>query len=468
MRSLFLRIFLVVWAATVVVAAIVVASSPFFTRARPGVERWERGAEVFLGERVEWAARRIERGDRLPGPDEERRRDLDEEHRGRGPGERPGLRALAPLFVLGPAGEPRAGPPPDPEVLRFARRVAEAGTPLSERAGLVHLVGRPAMTPGGEVLVVVSAARRPPRLLDLLEPGALAWRLALLTLVVALPCLWLARQLSTPVTALRGATARLAEGDLAARVEQRFAERGDEIGALARDFNGMAARLDALVGSQRRMVRDVSHELRSPLARLRVALELARQRAGASPDAALDRIEREAERLDAMVGQILTLSRLDAASAPARREPVDLAELAAEVAADAGFEAVARRVTVAVEAPAPVIVAVDADALRSALENVVRNAVAHTREGTAVRIAVARTGAGAEIAVADRGPGVPEAALGSLFEPFFRVEEARERARGGAGLGLAIAARAVRLHGGEIAARNLPEGGLEILLRLPV
>lgn len=467
MGSLFLRIFLVFWAAMVVVAAIVVASSPLFTRARPGVERWERGAEIFLGERVEWAARRIERGERPPGPDQDRHRGADEEHRGHGPGERPGMRMLAPLYVLGPGGESLAGPPPDAEVARFARRVAEAGTPLTERAGLVHLAGRPAMAPGGEVLVVVSAARRPPRLLDLLEPGALAWRLALLTLIVALPCLWLARQLAAPVTALRAATARLSEGDLAARVAERFAARGDEIGALARDFNAMAGRLDALLGSQRRMVRDVSHELRSPLARLRVALELARQRSGDRPDAALERIEREAERLDALVGQILTLSRLDAAGAPARREPVDLSELAASVAADAGFEAAAKRATVAVEAGEPVVVEGDPDALRSALENVVRNAVAYTREGTAVRVSVARAGHRAEVAVADRGEGVPESALASLFEPFFRVEEARERARGGAGLGLAIAARAVRLHGGEITARNLPSGGLEILLRLP-
>ena len=459
MKSLFLRIFLVFWAAMVVVAAVVVASSPFFTHARPGVERWERGAESFLAQRVEWVARRVEHGER---------RGLDGEGRGHGPEGGPGQRLFAPIYVLGPDGESLFGPPPDPGIARFARRVAEAGGPLTERFGVLHLVGRPALAPDGRLRVVVAAAHRPPRLLDLLEPGALAWRLALLTLVVAVPCLWLARQLAAPVTALRGATARLAEGDLAARVAPEFESRGDEIGSLARGFNAMAGRLEGLVGTQRRLVRDVSHELRSPLARMRVALELARGRSGGERDEALDRLEREAERLDALVGQILAFSRLEAAGAPARREPVDLAELARSVAEDAEFEAKGRHVGVDVEgADDPVTVQGDPDDLRSALENVVRNAVTHSPEGARVKVRVAADGPCATIAVADSGPGVPESALGSLFDPFFRVEEARERPRGGAGLGLAITARAVRLHGGEATARNLPSGGLEILLRLP-
>jgi two-component system sensor histidine kinase CpxA len=214
-------------------------------------------------------------------------------------------------------------------------------------------------------------------------------------------------------------------------------------------------------------VRDVSHELRSPLARLAVALELARKRAGEGAAEQLDRIELEAGRLDALIGQLLTLSRLEAADAPAVREAVDLEDLVDRVADDAAFEASSRGIQVLVEKSGSCVVSGDADALRSALENVVRNAVHYSADGGEVRVAVTREGHSVAVRVSDAGPGVPDEHLEAVFQPFFRVEEARDRQRGGAGLGLAIAARAVRLHGGTVAARNRPGGGLEVELRLP-
>jgi two-component system sensor histidine kinase CpxA len=453
LRSLFGRLFVAFWGAIALVAALLVASSPYFTRSRPGIQRWERGAELLLERRAEEAARRVERGFE-PGGAHDRGRDGFFERRHGG------------LWVLDADGDVMAGPPPETEVLDFARRVAADGAPATERIGSFHLAGRPVRRPDGAGVVVVAGVRRSPQLVDLIEPRALAGRLLLLAAVVALPSWWIARHLSKPVAAVQGAARRLAAGELAARVGAASG-RHDELGDLARDFDAMATRLEALVEGQRRLVRDVSHELRSPLARLRVALELARDRAGAEAAPALDRIEHESERLDALVQQILTLSRLDAASAPARRERVDVAELAESVAADASFEAEARRVEVAVAAGGAAVVEGDPDALRSALDNVVRNAVRHTGEASTVRIAVEAGATAVTVAVDDQGPGVPGAALGSLFEPFFRVEEARERDRGGAGLGLAIAARAVRLHGGDIVARNRREGGLVVTISLP-
>jgi two-component system sensor histidine kinase CpxA len=246
--------------------------------------------------------------------------------------------------------------------------------------------------------------------------------------------------------------------------------RRDEFAGLAQDFDRMAERLDALVTAERRLLRDISHELRSPLARLYVALGLARHEAGPER-AGLDRIEREAERLNTLIGQLLTLARLESGTTSPAREAVELASIAREVAADADFEARGRGRAVRVTDAGNTGVLGDAELLRSAIENVVRNAVRHTREGTTVETALRReVVAGSprvRITVRDHGPGVPEAALPYIFEPFYRVGEARERTTGGVGLGLTIAHRTIRLHGGTLAAANAPDGGLVVELGLP-
>jgi len=450
MRRLFLRIFLAFWLAMAAVTTLLIVTSPMFTRSRPGVERWQRDVEGWLRDRLERSARVVAGGEERQG----------------GSGERHGGPRV-PVFLLRPDGSSAVGSEVPPEIAAFGRRVATSDEAISERSGAFHIAGRPVDRPDGAHLVLVAAVRRPPGLVDLLEPGVLGWRLLALTAFVGALCFWLARTLTSPVEKLRRVVRSLAGGDLAARVAPRIAARSDEIGDLARDFDAMAARIEALVGAQRRLVRDVSHELRSPLARLAVALELARKRAGAGAAGQLDRIELEAGRLDALVDQLLTLSRLEAADTPAAHEPVDLDELVDRVADDAAFEASARDVQVAVEKSGGCVVNGDAEALRSALENVVRNAVHYSAAGGEVRVAAAREGHSAAVRVTDAGPGVPEEQLQAVFEPFFRVEEARDRQRGGAGLGLAIAARAVRLHGGTITARNRASGGLEVELRLP-
>jgi signal transduction histidine kinase len=285
-------------------------------------------------------------------------------------------------------------------------------------------------------------------------------------------CYVLAWRLTAPIRRLRTAAQRLASGDLSARVGEARGKSGDEVADLGRDLNRMAERIEALMESQKRLVRDVSHELRSPLARFNVALGLARQHCSSAADIYFDRIERDAERLNELIGELLTLTLLESGVERFVREPLALDALVAKVAQDADFEAESRGKNVAVIACEPLTVEGNGELLRQALENVVRNAVRYTREGMAVEIALRRVQVEgtmyAVISVRDYGPGVPEAALTKLFLPFYRVAEARDRQSGGTGIGLAITDRAVRLHSGTVNARNATDGGLLIEIRLPV
>jgi two-component system sensor histidine kinase CpxA len=246
--------------------------------------------------------------------------------------------------------------------------------------------------------------------------------------------------------------------------------RRDELGELAQDFDFMAERVESLVSAQQRLLQDVSHELRSPLARLSVALELALRDAGPAAAPALGRVGREAERLNELIGQLLTLVRLEGGAAP-QQVRIELSQLVAEIADDADFEATAhdRRVRVA-GCDVCEVVGVP-ELLRSAIENVLRNAVQHTAAGSAVDVTLRRQISGAApiatLEVRDHGPGVPEEALDAIFKPFYRVSDARERSSGGVGLGLAITARAIHLHGGVLRARNAPDGGLIVQIDLP-
>lgn len=287
-----------------------------------------------------------------------------------------------------------------------------------------------------------------------------------------LVCYFLARYLTAPVVRLRAATQRLAAGDLTARAGVSPTRGHDEISELVRDFDGMAERLENLVNAQSRLLKDISHELRSPLARLNVALGLVRQRTGPEVQSTLDRIEQEAERLNELIGRLLTVARLEGGAEAMDTIPVDLGALVAEVAADADFEAQNRHCHVDCVIADDCVVTGDPSLLRSAIENVVRNAARYTQEGTDVHVHVeCGPGAGgkeAVIRVTDSGPGVPAEALDKLFRPFYRIDDARGRQTGGVGLGLAIAERAVRLHGGTVRVANRPEGGLMVEIRLPV
>ena len=288
-----------------------------------------------------------------------------------------------------------------------------------------------------------------------------------------LVCYLLSWFLTMPIVRLRAATRQLAAGDLTARAGAPNVTRRDEVAGLMRDFDGMAERLENLVKAQSRLLNDISHELRSPLARLNVALGLARQRSGPESAAMLERIELEASRLNELIGRLLTLARLEDGEQHVPSTPFSLDEVVLNVAEDAEFEAQARRCHVRSEIPAGIwVVRGDPSLLHSAIENVVRNAIRYTREGTTVDIHLEKTGiAGGEeavVRVTDCGSGVPPDALEKLFEPFYRLDDARGRQTGGVGLGLAITERAVRFHGGRVAATNRAEGGLMVEIHLPL
>lgn len=276
----------------------------------------------------------------------------------------------------------------------------------------------------------------------------------------------LAWYLAKPIRHLRGAFDAVAAGKLDTRIGSRMGRRRDEIADLGRDFDRMAGQLQILLGSQRRLLHDVSHELRSPLARLQAAIGLARQQPE-KLEASLDRIERESGRLDELVGELLSLSRLEAGTSGAADEEIDLVELVQGIADDARFEAEANGRQVEFAGAGEAIVKVRAELLHRAFENVIRNAVKYTREGTTVEVRVERqpTPDRLIVTVNDRGPGVPESDLSAVFEPFFRSGSGVKTA--GFGLGLAIARRAIEAHGGNIRALNRPEGGLQVEIVLP-
>lgn len=283
----------------------------------------------------------------------------------------------------------------------------------------------------------------------------------------------LARSITRPVRDLERATESLAAGRLDTRVAPATRGRSDELGRLAAAFDTMAARLGRLVEGRERLLRDVSHELRSPLARMRLAAGLARQ-PQADVAQQLQRIELEIARLDGLVGAVLDVSRLDAGAAALAFAPVDVAALIDGVVEDARFEADATgRHIDWPGVDAPVELRGDPRWLAAAIENVVRNALRYTPEGARVRLALEAGPRAVVLRIADDGPGLPEEELERIFEPFHRVAPDRNRSTGGAGLGLAIAARVVEAHGGHITARNLtgPAGlrmGLEVSLSLPV
>ncbi|MCC6171210.1 MAG: HAMP domain-containing protein [Gammaproteobacteria bacterium] len=327
---------------------------------------------------------------------------------------------------------------------------------------------------GTHYRLLLQSRRTGGRLPPFVLPDARGPLLLLAVAVTALVSFALARSITRPIRDLQRATQALSGGELGTRVAAATRNRRDELGRLAASFDAMAARLATLIEVREQLLRDVSHELRSPLARMRLATGLARQ-SGADVPRQLERLETEIERLDELIGRVLDVARLDSGAGAISPERLDLAELVDRLAADARYEAEASGRRVAWR-PEMASCRIDADPawVAAAIENVVRNALRHTPEGTEVAITLRPApGGGAEIIVEDSGPGVPDAELPRIFEPFHRVATARDRGSGGAGLGLAIAARVMRAHGGSIEAANRRDAttdtprGLAITLRLP-
>jgi len=278
-------------------------------------------------------------------------------------------------------------------------------------------------------------------------------------------CWLLAKYLASPIGKLRKATQRFADGDLSTRVADKLGMRRDELASLAKDFDVMAERIEGLITSQQRLSRDVSHELRSPLARMNVALEIAKQKSNGDTSTVFQRIESESQRLNDMISRLLTLSKLETGSKDFDRRELNLKSLVEQVAADADFEANAKNRSVSVVKADDCRVVGSDSLIRSAVENVLRNAIRYTKEGTAVEVSLTNSNGKATVRITDHGEGVPEAELSNLFRPFYRVGEARDRGSGGTGLGLAIAQQAILVHDGKITAKNEGDGlAVEIVL----
>ncbi|MCH7507883.1 MAG: HAMP domain-containing protein [Proteobacteria bacterium] len=320
----------------------------------------------------------------------------------------------------------------------------------------------------GRSYTVYTVKRAPPSTILAPGPAGTALRLAAAAILSAMISFFLARSLSVPLEQLSAASRRIAAGDLKTRVGHSLPERKDEIGRLATDFDAMASRLQAMQQANQRLLQDVSHELRSPLARLTVALEIARKKGAPNVESELDRIELESERLGALVNDVLGLLRESSETVPKVDEEFDLNVLLNDLVDVVNYEVPEGKPGITWKPVQPFPYRGDRELLWRAMENLLRNALRHTDPDNGVILNLERERKQVHLSVRDFGPGLPEGELEKIFEPFYRVQESRDRGSGGHGLGLSIAANAVRRHGGRIAARNANDGGLIVQISLPL
>jgi len=321
----------------------------------------------------------------------------------------------------------------------------------------------------GQSYTLISTGRKPPRALLAPGPQGVGMRLGVAAIISALVSLLLARYLAAPLGQLSRASRQLATGDLTVRVGTPLAERKDEFGQLAMDMDEMAGRLQVSQQANQRLLRDVSHELRSPLARLRVALEIARSKDQNQVVEELDRIELESERLEKLIDEVLGLLRESTTSQELKMQRFDLAELLQDLVETVNYEIAEGREPIGLQLESTLLLDADRELLWRVFENLLRNALIHSGGSEGIHVSANQVSSKEIlVCVLDSGPGIAETHIKRIFEPFYRVDEARDRNSGGHGLGMAIAASAVRRHGGRISASNRQVGGLEVKVVLPV
>lgn len=334
------------------------------------------------------------------------------------------------------------------EMARAKRRAAWSTWPPWE-----IIIEQPARD-GRHRLVVV---RRWP-----IDAAAVLPYLALVLGAVGLLAAWLVHDIVRPIGALAGVVERFGRGQYDTRVA---IGRRDEIGRLGRAFNEMASRIERQVVAERRLLQDISHELRSPLTRLNIGIELLRSASGSGDG--IDQLQRDADRLSDLVGTLLDVARLEGDPAQQLRDPVAVFDLVETSVADLGVEAEANGTRIELDGAGACVVPGSAELLRRAFDNVLSNAVRYAPVGTAVQVQYHERPAEISVVIRDRGPGVPDAALPMLGTAFYRVDESRSAATGGAGLGLAIACRAVHQHRGTVTIANA-DPGLSVTITLPL
>jgi two-component system sensor histidine kinase CpxA len=447
MRTLFWKIFLSFWA--VVVASIV---GSFFVRPEVPLPAWQHLVSDAFAIQGQNLVQVYERGG-----EPELGRFMQSLRRG----------SYDQIFLLDAGGNDLAGQEVTPRVRNLSKRVAADGKMEFARVGNDILLAERVVSKTDTRYVAVCTFSHAPGL-----PGwPLLRGLAVAMAISGIVCFWLARYLSAPIVRLRNAAQEVAGGNLAARAGKRLSNRHDEIAELVRDFDRMAAQIEKLMYAQKRLISDVSHEFRSPLTRINLAAELIRNVNSPAVKTAVARIEQETERLNGMISNLLTLSKIDAGESLAD-ETIDVAEMLRKIVADTDFEAHDHNCRVVLRGAQDCTTIGSSDLLRSAVENVIRNAIRYTAQETEIEVRLTceanDAASTATISVRDHGPGVPESSLEELFRPFVRLDESRERSTGGVGLGLAIAQRAVKLHGGEIKAQNCAGRGLEVIISLPI
>ena len=380
-----------------------------------------------------------------------------------------------PAVLLDPAGSPLCQNVDVSALAPAIEKIRKDGFMLGERHGAGYLIGVDVRDASGRKFVYIMRGTFPTHIY--IPFREMLPRIVIGLIVSVFVTFGIAMVITRPIGSLREAARQLAAGNLKARAKWPNAKvdrnTSDELRGLVYDFNVMADRLESLVDSQKLLLRDVSHELRSPLARLSVALEWAREEAQPGIEEQLERIESETVRLNALIGQLLSLSHMESATSLPVKQSISVSHIVEELLPDMDYEAQGRNCHVTFvggDSQGDEVMG-NPELLGRAIENVIRNAIAYTAEGTTVEIQLSHQHlAGSNqvvLQVRDHGPGVTETALKSIFHPFYRLDDSRRRSTGGFGVGLAITERAVQLHGGEIVARNAAEGGLIVEVRLP-
>jgi signal transduction histidine kinase len=378
------------------------------------------------------------------------------------------------LYLIDGYGKEVLSRPIPSDCLSIVRAARSDGRILSRFGLRSHSSSYKFTSPSGRpYILLVRAPFQLAKFLDTTAGGGLPL-LGVVLLMVTFFCFWLTHHIVAPIQGIQSAARRVAAGDLSVRAPVEISKRHDELAALAADFDAMVERMSSFVRSQKDLLSTVSHELRSPLTRLIMSLALLRKQPPLESEELLQRMERDVERVDTLMGQLLTLSRLETGLSSDGRDSVDLSELVQEVVADGDFEARSCGKSVRLQAEEGIVIEkADQQALRSACENILRNAIRFSAPGSEVEVILKTErmspSSQAVLLVRDHGPGVREELLQQIFQPFFRVKEAsgNPRENNGTGLGLTIALEAIRQHRGTIIAANANPIGLEVKIMLP-
>jgi signal transduction histidine kinase len=445
MRSLFLRVFLTFWlvSALVLLSLAVITAA---TNARPLAHRWlmhslDLYAKTAIDAYEEGGSKRLNEYLLAIQSD-----------------------ALTSAVLLVDNSDAAASSiPPGAEEL-LARARSEGRSEYSFDSPWLGVVRQPH---GHHVYFFIAQVPQVKMFGNYVDPEKGPFRTVFILIISTALCGLLARSITKPIRSLQRTAMDIAGGDLTARASPALAGRTDELASLAHDFDRMAERVQLLLEQQKLLLRDISHELRSPLARLTVSAELV-QRGDLT---AATRMQSDIKALETMISDLLTLARIDASDKHSRREPIHIGRLVQRIVKDASFEGATETKTVVQTGVFDRYISGDTGLLHSCIENVVRNALKHTPGAGVVEVNIADVsnfrGPMIAITTTDEGTGVPEDALEQIFDPFFRMASQNSHKRGGAGLGLSISKRIATLYGGTIAAQNLPGCGFQVQLSLP-